>query len=109
MKEKPDLRCPQKQRYRRLPRFSKTLAKLALMLTTELLLAVDTIPIAHPIEHGRIIYNDSLLPQNKEVNSELPFLKKSLSFTQRQRVRSLICNIAHGLVTIEVPSDKYTY
>lgn len=76
------------------------------MLTTELLLAVDKIPIAHPIEHGRIIYNDSLLPQNKEVNSELPFLKKSLSFTQRQRVRSLICNIARGLVTIEVPSDK---
>lgn len=46
------------------------------MLKTELLLAVDKVPIAHPIEHGRIIDNDSLLPQNKEVNSELPFLKK---------------------------------
>lgn len=85
------------------------MAKLALMLKTELLLAVDKIPIAHPIEHGRIIYNDSLLPQNKEVNSELPFLKKILSFTQRQRVKHLICNIAQGPVTIEDPSDKYTY
>lgn len=46
------------------------------MLKTELLLAVDKVPIAHSIEHGRIIDNDSLLPQNKEVNSELPFLKK---------------------------------
>lgn len=79
------------------------------MLKTELLLAVGKTPIAYPIEHGRIIYNDSLLPQKKEVNSELPFLKKILSFTQRQRVKSLICNIAQGRVTIEVPSDKYTY
>lgn len=43
------------------------------MLKTELLLAIDKTPIAYPIEHGRIIYNDSLLPQKKEVNSELPF------------------------------------
>ena len=50
------------------------------MLKTELLLAVDKIPIAHPIEHGRIIYNDSLLPQKREVNSELPFKKKNSEF-----------------------------
>lgn len=50
------------------------------MLKTESLLSVDKIPIAHPIEQGRIIYNDSLLPQKREVNSELPFKKKNSEF-----------------------------